>query len=110
MLPLFLYVFLFCSLLLHCLAGDTLTRNSPIRDSRGETLVSNGEKFELGFFNPNGSTERRYVGIWYYKSSPRTVVWVANRDNPLLDHSGIFSVDENGNLQILDGRWMHQKL
>lgn len=100
----FLYVFLFCSLLLHCLAGDTLTRNSPIRDSRGETLVSNGEKFELGFFTPNGSTERRYVGIWYYKSSPRTVVWVANRDNPLLDHSGVFSVDENGNLQILDGR------
>ncbi|KAJ6885043.1 hypothetical protein NC652_031906 [Populus alba x Populus x berolinensis] len=70
----FLYVFLFCSLLLHCLAGDSLTRNSPIRDSRGETLVSNGEKFELGFFTPNGSTERRYVGIWFYRSSPRTVV------------------------------------
>lgn len=100
----FLYVFLFCSLLLHCLAGDSLTRNSPIRDSRGETLVSNGEKFELGFFTPNGSTERRYVGIWFYKSSPRTVVWVANRDNPLLDHSGVFSVDENGNLEILDGK------
>ncbi|KAG6751358.1 hypothetical protein POTOM_045892 [Populus tomentosa] len=84
--------------------GDSLTRNSPIRDSRGETIVSNGEKFELGFFTPNGSTERRYVGIWFYKSSPRTVVWVANRDNPLLDHSGVFSVDENGNLEILDGR------
>ncbi|KAF9670893.1 hypothetical protein SADUNF_Sadunf13G0116500 [Salix dunnii] len=100
----FLYVFLFCSLLLHCLAGDTLTTNSPLRDSRGETLVSNGEEFELGFFTPNGSTGRRYVGIWYYKSSPRTVVWVANRDNPLLDHNGVFSVVENGNLEILDGR------
>ncbi|KAJ6379153.1 hypothetical protein OIU76_015880 [Salix suchowensis] len=99
----FLYVFLFCSLPLHCLAGDTLTRNSPLRDSRGETLVSNGEEFELGFFTPNGSTGRRYVGIWYYKSSPRTVVWVANRDNPLLDHNGVFSVVEDGNLEILDG-------
>ncbi|KAJ6885042.1 hypothetical protein NC652_031906 [Populus alba x Populus x berolinensis] len=80
---------------------DSLTRNSPIRDSRGETLVSNGEKFELGFFTPNGSTERRYVGIWFYRSSPRTVVWVANRDSPLLDHSGVFSLDREANQFVI---------
>lgn len=96
--------FLFCSLLLQCFAGDTITKNCSISDSRGETLVSSGEKFELGFFTPNGSSGRRYIGIWYYMSNPLTVVWVANRDNPLLDNDGVFSIAEDGNLKILDGR------
>ncbi|KAG8640691.1 G-type lectin S-receptor-like serine/threonine-protein kinase At4g03230 isoform X1 [Manihot esculenta] len=95
---------LFCSLLLQCFAGDTITKNCSISDRRGETLVSSGEKFELGFFTPNGSSGRRYIGIWYYMSNPLTVVWVANRDNPLLDNDGVFSIAEDGNLKILDGR------
>ncbi|KAF2303513.1 hypothetical protein GH714_018896 [Hevea brasiliensis] len=44
------------------------------------------------------------IGIWYYMSNPLTVVWVANRDNPLLDYDGVFSMAEDGNLKILDGR------
>ncbi|XP_071697137.1 S-locus-specific glycoprotein S13-like [Rutidosis leptorrhynchoides] len=38
--------------------------------------------FELGFFRPD-NTENRYLGIWYKKISPRTIVWVANRNQPL---------------------------
>ncbi|KAJ0733766.1 putative protein kinase RLK-Pelle-DLSV family [Helianthus annuus] len=47
-----------------------------------DTLVSPGRVFELGFFKP-GSSENRYLGIWYKNISVRTVVWVANRDRPL---------------------------
>eukprot|EP00257_Ricinus_communis_P026367 XP_025013781.1 G-type lectin S-receptor-like serine/threonine-protein kinase At4g03230 [Ricinus communis] len=104
---LFPYAFLFCFLLLHCFARDTITKNGSIRDdsSEAETLVSVGEKFELGFFTPNGSSGiRRYVGIWYYMSNPLAVVWVANRDNPLLDYDGVFSIAEDGNLKVLDGK------
>ncbi|KAJ0684592.1 putative non-specific serine/threonine protein kinase [Helianthus annuus] len=50
-----------------------------------DTLVSPGRVFELGFFKP-GSSENRYLGIWYKNISVRTVVWVANRDRPLRVH------------------------
>ncbi|XP_040371488.1 G-type lectin S-receptor-like serine/threonine-protein kinase At4g03230 isoform X2 [Rosa chinensis] len=64
-----------------------------------------GEKFELGFFTSNGSSgTRRYVGIWYYRSNPQTVVWLANRDNPLSDTRGVFTIAEDGNLKVLDGK------
>ncbi|KAL9659694.1 hypothetical protein QQ045_024503 [Rhodiola kirilowii] len=45
---------------------------------------------------------RRDVGIWYYKITPRTVVWVANRDFPLNDYTGVLAI-LNGNIQVLDG-------
>ncbi|KAI3712546.1 hypothetical protein L1987_71104 [Smallanthus sonchifolius] len=57
-----------------------------ISDSRflidGDTLVSDTGIFELGFF-PSGSSESRYLGIRYKKISVSTLVWVANREQPL---------------------------
>ncbi|TKY66923.1 G-type lectin S-receptor serine/threonine-protein kinase [Spatholobus suberectus] len=103
-----LSIFLLCSFfftfsLKHCSATDTITINTSLRHGGGDSLISQGEKFELGFFTPDGSTsERRYVGIWYYKLTPLTVVWVANRDNPLLDSWGAFGIAEDGNLKVLD--------
>lgn len=100
----FLYSFLLCTFLQCCLAKDTIASNSLISDDQGDTIVSSGEKFELGFFTPNGSSgTRRYVGVWYYRSSPQTVVWVANRDNPLSDTRGVFAIAEDGNLKVLNG-------
>lgn len=100
----FLYLFLLCTSLLCCIAKDTMTVSSLISDTQGDTIVSSGERFELGFFTPNGSSDsRRYVGIWYYGSNPKTVVWVANRDNPLSDTHGVFAMAEDGNLKVLDG-------
>ncbi|KAJ4839051.1 hypothetical protein Tsubulata_037792, partial [Turnera subulata] len=98
-----LQAFLFFSLFLHSYSRDVLTKNTSLYDSRGETLVSSGERFELGFFTPNGSSGRRYVGIWYYRINPLAVVWVANRENPVLDRNGVFSIAEDGNLNLLDG-------
>ncbi|KAL2326405.1 hypothetical protein Fmac_025463 [Flemingia macrophylla] len=61
----------------------------------GQTLVSTGGKFELGFFRP-GSSHKRYLGIWYKNIA--TVVWVANRAKPINDSSGILKLDSAGNL------------
>ncbi|GMN64653.1 hypothetical protein TIFTF001_033725 [Ficus carica] len=91
-----------CSCHLVCSNRDVITQRTPLRDNR-ETLVSAGGIFELGFFTPNGTSDgRRYVGIWY-KFSPSTIVWVANRNNPLVDPSGVFSV-RDGNLHVLNER------
>uniref|UniRef100_A0A7N2LUC6 Uncharacterized protein n=1 Tax=Quercus lobata TaxID=97700 RepID=A0A7N2LUC6_QUELO len=76
---------------------DTLTISKPIRD--GDLLVSNGETFALGFFSPGESTNR-YIGIWFYKAPEKPVAWVANRDNPITDTSGVLSIDLHGNLVL----------
>ncbi|KAA8525628.1 hypothetical protein F0562_007490 [Nyssa sinensis] len=57
----------------------------------GNTIVSFSGSFELGFFCP-GSPGNRYLGIWYQKISTRTVIWVANREIPLTDKSGVLKV------------------
>ncbi|XP_058730928.1 G-type lectin S-receptor-like serine/threonine-protein kinase RKS1 isoform X2 [Vicia villosa] len=77
--------------------SDTLTTDKPIRD--GELLVSKSKTFALGFFTPGKSTSR-YVGIWYYNLPIQTVVWVANRDSPINDTSGILSINPSGNLEL----------
>jgi hypothetical protein len=41
------------------------------------------------------------VGIWYTVSS-ETVVWVANRDTPVSDHSGVLKVTDDGILVLLN--------
>ena len=69
---------------------DTITPTQSIRD--GDTLASADRRFQMGFFSPDNS-KSRYVGIWYPVSS-RTVVWVANRDTPLNDHSGLLKVTD----------------
>lgn len=85
-----------------CVARDTITVNSLLQDD-GTTIISAGRRFELGFFNPEDKINTgRYVGIWYYNLSPRTVVWIANRDAPLLNVSGYFAIVEDGNLKLLD--------
>ncbi|XVE89087.1 hypothetical protein DITRI_Ditri19aG0122100 [Diplodiscus trichospermus] len=82
------------------MSADTITLDRSIRDN-GDVIVSAGNIFELGFFSP-GSSRNRYVGIWYSHTqvSEMTVVWVANRDNPINDTSGILSIDSRGNLAL----------
>jgi hypothetical protein len=76
-------------------SSNTISIQKPIRD--GELLISKSKTFALGFFTPGKSTSR-YVGIWYNNLPIQTVVWVANRDSPINDTSGILSIDSNGNL------------
>ncbi|KAK6934352.1 Bulb-type lectin domain [Dillenia turbinata] len=100
----FLSAMLYCSLLYFLFiivstASDTLTLNGSIMD--GQTLVSRGNTFELGFFSP-GKPMYRYLGIWYRNISVPTVVWVANGDFPLLDKSGVLNIGKDGNLILLN--------
>ncbi|PHT44245.1 G-type lectin S-receptor-like serine/threonine-protein kinase [Capsicum baccatum] len=87
-------------MLLTSAALDTITTDKSIRD--GDTIVSAGGIYELGFFSP-GNSKNRYVGIWYKKIAPRTVVWVANRDIPLNGTSGVLTLKPNGILALVDG-------
>ncbi|XP_038877217.1 G-type lectin S-receptor-like serine/threonine-protein kinase At1g11330 isoform X2 [Benincasa hispida] len=78
-----------------------LTARNFIRDH--ETISSNDSSFKLGFFTPLNATAR-YVGIWLTKYSQQTIVWVANKDNPLNNTSGSFRISEDGNnLVVMDG-------
>ncbi|KAK9014377.1 hypothetical protein V6N11_005538 [Hibiscus sabdariffa] len=95
-----LSILLFFFLSLFSLSANTVTQHYFIKDN-GEVLVSSGKTFALGFFSPGSSSSRyRYVGIWYYQIPGKIVVWVANRDNPIKDNSGILSIDSRGNLAL----------
>ena len=91
---------LICFFLLSIAAGvtDKLERGQKLTD--GDTLVSAGGSFTLGFFSPGAST-KRYLGIWFSVSND-TVCWVANRDKPLLDKSGTLVLNDVGSLVLGD--------
>ncbi|KAF7004590.1 hypothetical protein CFC21_019800 [Triticum aestivum] len=100
---LLLLLFLACILLLsiQTSAADKLEKGQNLTDSNGDTLVSAGGSFTLGFFSPGVST-KRYLGIWFSVSND-TVYWVANRDDPLGDTSGMFVFNDAATLVLLDG-------
>ncbi|KAF5798126.1 putative protein kinase RLK-Pelle-DLSV family [Helianthus annuus] len=83
-----------------CISLDTIAVHKYITD--GETIVSENEKFELGFFSP-GSSKHRYLGIWFKNTSPHEVVWVANRETPLINTSGTVKLDNQGILSLVNG-------
>ncbi|KAL3502160.1 hypothetical protein ACH5RR_036609, partial [Cinchona calisaya] len=80
---------------------DTITPNQPLAD--GKTIISSGGIFELGFFNPDGNPNNRYLGIWYKKTSKVTVVWIANRDGPLNDTYGLLRMTDQAKLTLVSG-------
>ncbi|KAF8409422.1 hypothetical protein HHK36_005498 [Tetracentron sinense] len=82
------------------IAADTITPTQFITISDGQTLVSSAQTFELGFFSP-GNSKNSYIGIWY-KNSPSAVLWVANRENPITDSSGVLTIGKDGNLVLLN--------
>ncbi|MFS7960599.1 putative protein kinase RLK-Pelle-DLSV family [Helianthus anomalus] len=95
------YTIFFFLVLTTCRSSDTIAVHQNI--SVGQTIVSANAKFELGFFSP-GSSKNRYLGIWYKNTSPQTTVaWVANRETPLIDTSGVVKLDNQGNLTLVNG-------
>ncbi|MED6124975.1 hypothetical protein PIB30_064018 [Stylosanthes scabra] len=83
-----------------CNTLNSIDQGQSLKEN--ETLVSEDGAFEAGFFN-FGDSNRQYFGIWYNGISPRTIVWVANRDTPIENSSGVLNVTDGGNLVILDG-------
>ncbi|VAH52483.1 unnamed protein product [Triticum turgidum subsp. durum] len=105
-IPIFFLLFLSS----FCKSDDQLTQAKPL--THGHTLISETGDFALGFFSPTTSNRSFYLGIWYHSlPGPRTVVWVANRDNPITNpSSGTLTVTSNSSLVLSDssGRniWM----
>lgn len=91
-LPIFLLLVDFCA------SMDSLNQTQVMRD--GDTLVSAGRKFQLGFFSTD-NLSNRYLGIWFSNIPKSPIVWVANRDKPVEGLSGILKI-EDGNLVIQD--------
>ncbi|KAK2970809.1 hypothetical protein RJ640_010081 [Escallonia rubra] len=80
---------------------DIISSTASLAD--GKTIISSGGTYELGFFSPGTSTNR-YLGIWYKKiSSHSNVFWVANREAPINDTSGVLRLSEEGILTVLNG-------
>ncbi|KAG6511099.1 hypothetical protein ZIOFF_029152 [Zingiber officinale] len=85
-------------------SGDTMTPNSSLIN--GQTLISAGGIFQLGFFSPAKDSENGYLGIWYYSRPPAgqsIVAWVANRNRSLNRASSSLNLTSDGNLIIFDG-------
>ncbi|KAH6790516.1 receptor kinase 3 [Perilla frutescens var. frutescens] len=85
------------------LLTTSINRITPTQSlTKGQTLVSARQEFELGFFS-SGISNNWYVGIWYKHVEERTIVWVANRDSPLRNSSGILKISaDEGKLILVD--------
>uniref|UniRef100_A0A0D9W9Y8 Receptor-like serine/threonine-protein kinase n=1 Tax=Leersia perrieri TaxID=77586 RepID=A0A0D9W9Y8_9ORYZ len=92
-------VFMLVFLISLCKSDDQLTPAKPLYP--GDTLISDGGVFALGFFSPTKSNATLYVGIWYHNISQRTVVWVANRDNPITAPSSAMLFISNSSELVL---------
>ncbi|XP_058756966.1 G-type lectin S-receptor-like serine/threonine-protein kinase At1g11300 [Vicia villosa] len=107
----FIILLLCCSslhLVLVVATSNTISSSSSSSSSQqlmkdNETLSSNNGNFTLGFFTPQNSTNR-YLGIWC--KTQDFVVWVANRNQPLVnDSSGVLTIsNDDGNLVVLNGQ------
>ncbi|KAM6562825.1 hypothetical protein CsatB_022823 [Cannabis sativa] len=80
---------------------NTITPNQALQD--GDLLISTRNIFALGFFSPRNSLNR-YVGIWYHQIPEQTIVWIANRDDPLNDSSGVLAIDSRGGLTLFGNK------
>ncbi|KAK6946800.1 Bulb-type lectin domain [Dillenia turbinata] len=52
--------------------------------------------------SPKNSSDG-YLGIWFGMTTEQTAVWVANREEPMKDSSGILKKPQDGNLAVVDG-------
>ena len=92
------HVLLFSSLISHMLLTALLNSSPSVKAWPWSRKM---ESFVLGFFTPRKSTNR-YLGIWYNNNSvDQTVVWVANRLNPINDSSGVLMVNNSCSLVLL---------
>lgn len=91
----FVFFHIFCCLLCMSHALDTLIPGRILHSN--ETLISAGGVFELGFFTASKSS-----GIWFKNDRNKKPVWVANRDDALVDSTGVLSIRHDGKLVVTD--------
>ncbi|KAL6595447.1 hypothetical protein ACP70R_047787 [Stipagrostis hirtigluma subsp. patula] len=89
---------------------DTVSPGQALVGGGGGRIVSGNGKFALGFFQaaaggdpalPPNAPNPWYLGMWYNKLPKMITVWVANRDDPLLDASSWqLAISGDGNLVV----------
>ncbi|GAB2214997.1 hypothetical protein Drorol1_Dr00019368 [Drosera rotundifolia] len=77
---------------------NTITATQTL--SGNATIVSSGGNFVLGFYQPDTTSSRYYVSMWYNKVTIQTIVWVANRDAPVQAMNIAELKFSNGNLAL----------
>ncbi|XP_019155956.1 PREDICTED: uncharacterized protein LOC109152764 [Ipomoea nil] len=84
-------------------ARDTLTSTQFLKD--GNTIISSGGSFEMGFLSIPAGSINRYVGIWYNQIPVPTVIWIANRETALTNStSAVLKIVKPGRLLLIDGK------
>uniref|UniRef100_A0A5B7AYL4 Receptor-like serine/threonine-protein kinase n=1 Tax=Davidia involucrata TaxID=16924 RepID=A0A5B7AYL4_DAVIN len=91
-----------CGLNSSLVAGANTIRIGEELNSSSNPLVSQGGNFTLGFFTLS-NTNYSYFGIRYTNDGQARKVWVANPNTPLLDNSGVLTIDGTGVLKITSG-------
>nr|GME00300.1 G-type lectin S-receptor-like serine/threonine-protein kinase At4g27290 [Ipomoea batatas] len=82
-------------------ARDTLTSTQFLKD--GDTIISSGGRFEMGFLSIPAGSINRYVGIWYKQIPVPTVIWIANRETALTNTtSAVLKIIKPGRLLLID--------
>ncbi|KAJ3701702.1 hypothetical protein LUZ61_005407 [Rhynchospora tenuis] len=102
-----LYTFItFLSLLIsrkpHLALGmSAITANQTLAGD--QKLTSAKGKFVLGFFKPGNASNNWYIGIWFGNISQQTVIWVANREEPVTNAGASkLVISSDGNLVLLN--------
>ncbi|MCD9643239.1 hypothetical protein HAX54_030537 [Datura stramonium] len=96
---LLLILFYLCLL---CSSANIIRPGEIFKD--GDNITSPQGKFILGFFSPIKISNQRFLGIWYADDPMKSVVWVANRNKPVVsEEKGVFTIEKDGNLVVKDG-------
>ncbi|KAF4384169.1 hypothetical protein F8388_001407 [Cannabis sativa] len=82
--------------------SNTLNQGSSlsVENAASDVLVSPNGDFSAGFF-PVGENAFSFA-IWFTRSSVPTLVWMANRDQPVNGRASKLSLTKDGNLVLLD--------
>ncbi|KAM3397268.1 hypothetical protein P3S68_000780 [Capsicum galapagoense] len=101
----FLILTLFCSqtciIKLTSVAAITSMKPGDVLN-HSQVLDSEGRKFKLGFFTIS-QTGNSYLGIWYAGDPVEKKLWIANPNTPILNNSGLLTLDSTGTLKITIG-------
>ncbi|KAK9085018.1 hypothetical protein Sjap_025429 [Stephania japonica] len=96
-------VFSFRVLLLEILSGKKNTFSDSSNTGNLLGYVSKPKVLATPVINIWVSSNQ-YLGIWYNNIPVQTIVWIANRDDPLSkSSSGLLMLNRKGNLVLMDG-------
>ncbi|XP_074271355.1 putative receptor protein kinase ZmPK1 isoform X1 [Silene latifolia] len=85
------------------LAGNTLARGSSLTaesTSKSNFLTSPDNTFTCGFYSFGANAY--WFSIWYTNSNLKTVIWTANRDNPVNRRKSRLTLRKDGSMVLTD--------